>query len=310
MGQLVDGVWTKGSISSNHESGSFKRLDSVFRHNISDDNDKYIPETNRYHLYVSYACPWAHRTLIFRKLKKLENHISVDYIHPDMLDMGWSFSTNFPETTGDTIHNKKYAHEIYQISDNKVSTKATVPILWDKKTHTIVNNESSEIIRIMNQSFNNISKNYDDYYPVNLRAEIDDINDVIYKNINNGVYKTGFSRTQSSYDDAVQKLFSSLEMIENKLEHQDYLVGNILTEADIRFVPTLLRFDSVYYVHFKCSLKKISEFKNISRYLKNLYSNDAISSTTNFEHIKRHYYFSHEHINPHRIIPIGPENLF
>jgi putative glutathione S-transferase len=310
MGQLVDGVWTKGSISSNDESGSFKRLDSVFRHNISDDNDKYIPETNRYHLYVSYACPWAHRTLIFRKLKKLENHISVDYIHPDMLDMGWSFSTNFPETTGDTIHNKKYAHEIYQISDNKVSTKATVPILWDKKTHTIVNNESSEIIRIMNQSFNNISKNYDDYYPVNLRAEIDDINDVIYKNINNGVYKTGFSRTQSSYDDAVQKLFSSLEMIENKLEHQDYLVGNMLTEADIRFVPTLLRFDSVYYVHFKCSLKKISEFKNISRYLKNLYSNDAISSTTNFEHIKRHYYFSHEHINPHRIIPIGPENLF
>lgn len=310
MGQLVDGVWTKGSISSNDESGSFKRLESVFRHNISEDNDKYIPETNRYHLYVSYACPWAHRTLIFRKLKKLENHISVDYIHPDMLDMGWSFSTNFPETTGDTIHNKKYAHEIYQISDNKVSTKATVPILWDKKTHTIVNNESSEIIRIMNQSFNNISKNYDDYYPVNLRAEIDDINDVIYKNINNGVYKTGFSRTQSSYDDAVQKLFSSLEMIENKLEHQDYLVGNMLTEADIRFVPTLLRFDSVYYVHFKCSLKKISEFKNISRYLKNLYSNDAISSTTNFEHIKRHYYFSHEHINPHRIIPIGPENLF
>ena len=214
MGQLVDGVWTKGSISSNDESGSFKRLESVFRHNISEDNDKYIPETNRYHLYVSYACPWAHRTLIFRKLKKLENHISVDYIHPDMLDMGWSFATNFPETTGDTIHNKKYAHEIYQISDNKVSTKATVPILWDKKTHTIVNNESSEIIRIMNQSFNNISKNYDDYYPVNLRAEIDDINDVIYKNINNGVYKTGFSRTQSSYDDAVQKLFSSLEMIE------------------------------------------------------------------------------------------------
>ena len=310
MGQLVDGIWTKGSVSSNDESGSFKRLESVFRHNISDDDDKYIPETNRYHLYVSYACPWAHRTLIFRKLKKLESHISVDYIHPDMLDMGWSFETNFPDTTGDTIHNKKYAHEIYQISDKTVSTKATVPILWDKKTHTIVNNESSEIIRIMNQSFNKISKNYDDYYPVNLRAEIDDINDIIYKNINNGVYKTGFSRTQSSYDDAVQKLFSSLDMIENKLEHQDYLVGNMLTEADIRFAPTLLRFDSVYYVHFKCSLKKISEFKNISRYLKNLYSNDAISSTTNFEHIKRHYYFSHEHINPHRIIPIGPENLF
>ena len=310
MGQLVDGIWIKGSVSSNDESGSFKRLESVFRHNISDDDDKYIPETNRYHLYVSYACPWAHRTLIFRKLKKLESHISVDYIHPDMLDMGWSFETNFPDTTGDTIHNKKYAHEIYQISDKTVSTKATVPILWDKKTHTIVNNESSEIIRIMNQSFNKISKNYDDYYPVNLRAEIDDINDIIYKNINNGVYKTGFSRTQSSYDDAVQKLFSSLDMIENKLEEQDYLVGNMLTEADIRFVRNLLRFDSVYYVHFKCSLKKISEFKNISRYLKNLYSNDAISSTTNFEHIKRHYYFSHKHINPYRIIPISPENLF
>jgi|TARA_B110000444_G_scaffold215387_1_gene213239 putative glutathione S-transferase len=310
MGQLVDGVWTKGSVSNNDEGGSFKRLASVFRHNISEDNDMYIPETNRYHLYVSYACPWAHRTLIFRKLKKLESHISVDYIHPDMLDMGWSFETNFPETTGDTLHNKKYAHEIYQISDKTVSTKATVPILWDKKTNTIVNNESSEIIRIMNQSFNNITKNYDDYYPVNLRTEIDHINDIIYKNINNGVYKTGFSRTQNSYDEAVQKLFSSLDMIEEKLENQDYLMGSVLTEADIRFVPTLLRFDSVYYLHFKCNLKKITEYKNISLYLKKLFANDAISSTTNFEHIKRHYYFSHEHINPNRIIPIGPEILF
>ena len=310
MGQLVDGVWTKGSVPNNDEGGSFKRLASVFRHNISEDNDMYIPETNRYHLYVSYACPWAHRALIFRKLKKLENHISVDYIHPDMLDMGWSFETNFPETTGDTLHNKKYAHEIYQISDKTVSTKATVPILWDKKTNTIVNNESSEIIRIMNQSFNNITKNYDDYYPVNLRTEIDHINDIIYKNINNGVYKTGFSRTQNSYDEAVQKLFSSLDMIEEKLENQDYLMGSVLTEADIRFVPTLLRFDSVYYLHFKCNLKKITEYKNISLYLKKLFANDAISSTTNFEHIKRHYYFSHEHINPNRIIPIGPEILF
>jgi putative glutathione S-transferase len=227
-----------------------------------------------------------------------------------MLDMGWSFETNFPETTGDTLHNKKYAHEIYQISDKTVSTKATVPILWDKKTNTIVNNESSEIIRIMNQSFNNITKNYDDYYPVNLRTEIDYINDIIYKNINNGVYKTGFSRTQNSYDEAVQKLFSSLDMIEEKLENQDYLMGSVLTEADIRFVPTLLRFDSVYYLHFKCNLKKITEYKNISLYLKKLFANDAISSTTNFEHIKRHYYFSHEHINPNRIIPIGPEILF
>ena len=310
MGQLVDGVWTKGSVSNNDEGGSFKRLASVFRHNISEDNDMYIPETNRYHLYVSYACPWAHRTLIFRKLKKLESHISVDYIHPDMLDMGWSFETNFPETTGDTLHNKKYAHEIYQISDKTVSTKATVPILWDKKTNTIVNNESSEIIRIMNQSFNNITKNYDDYYPVNLRTEIDHINDIIYKNINNGVYKTGFSRTQNSYNEAVQKLFASLDMIEEKLENQDYLMGSVLTEADIRFVPTLLRFDSVYYLHFKCNLKKITEYKNISLYLKKLFANDAISSTTNFEHIKRHYYFSHEHINPNRIIPIGPEILF
>ena len=310
MGQLVDGVWTKGSVSNNDEGGSFKRLASVFRHNISEDNDTYIPETNRYHLYVSYACPWAHRTLIFRKLKKLESHISVDYIHPDMLDMGWSFETNFPETTGDTLHNKKYAHEIYQISDKTVSTKATVPILWDKKTNTIVNNESSEIIRIMNQSFNNITKNYDDYYPVNLRTEIDHINDIIYRNINNGVYKTGFSRTQNSYDEAVQKLFSSLDMIEEKLENQDYLMGSVLTEADIRFVPTLLRFDSVYYLHFKCNLKKITEYKNISLYLKKLFANDAISSTTNFEHIKRHYYFSHEHINPNRIVPIGPQILF
>ena len=210
MGQLVNGVWTKGSVSNNQKDGSFKRVDSVFRNVISVNDQVYKPETNRYHLYVSYACPWAHRTLIFRYLKKLENHISVDYVHPDMLENGWSFLKNFPKTTGDSLHNKKYIHEIYQVSDKKVSSKATVPILWDKKTDTIVNNESAEIIRILNNAFNDITKNYDDYYPSNLRIEIDKINKVIYENINNGVYKSGFSRTQEAYEDAVTKLFSSL----------------------------------------------------------------------------------------------------
>ena len=268
MGQLVNGVWIKGSVSNNQKDGSFKRIDSVFRNKISIDDQIYKPETNRYHLYVSYACPWAHRTLIFRHLKKLKNHISVDYVHPDMLENGWSFLKNFPKTTGDSLHFKSYIHEIYQLSDKKVSSKATVPILWDKKTSTIVNNESAEIIRIMNSSFNKITKNYDDYYPLNLRPEIDKINKIIYENINNGVYKSGFSKTQEAYEDAVTKLFSSLEMIDGILEDKEYLVGNILTEADIRLIPTLLRFDSVYYVHFKCNLKKISEFKNISSYVK------------------------------------------
>ena len=309
MGQLIDGVWVKGSVSSNDQKGSFKRASSVFRNKISSNHSTYLPETNRYHLYVSYACPWAHRTLIFRKLKNLENHISVDYVHPDMLEMGWSFEKNFPGTSGDSLHNKRYVHEIYQLSDKDISTKATVPILWDKKTRTIVNNESSEIIRIMNDAFNDITKNKDDYYPEKFRDQIDSINDTIYENINNGVYRSGFSKTQLSYEEAVEKLFSSLDMINDILEGRNYLVGDILTEADIRLVPTLIRFDCVYYFHFKCNLKKISEYKNISRYLRNLFEEDAIKSTTNFEHIKRHYFYSHENINPFRIIPIGPETL-
>ena len=309
MGQLIDGVWVKGSVSSNDQKGSFKRASSVFRNKISSNHSTYLPETNRYHLYVSYACPWAHRTLIFRKLKNLENHISVDYVHPDMLEMGWSFEKNFPGTSGDSLHNKRYVHEIYQLSDKDISTKATVPILWDKKTRTIVNNESSEIIRIMNDAFNDITKNKDDYYPEKFRDQIDSINDTIYENINNGVYRSGFSKTQLSYEEAVEKLFSSLDMINDILEGRNYLVGDILTEADIRLVPTLIRFDCVYYFHFKCNLKKISEYENISRYLRNLFEEDAIKSTTNFEHIKRHYFYSHENINPFRIIPIGPETL-
>lgn len=309
MGQLIDGVWVKGSVSTNDQKGSFKRASSVFRNKISSNHPKYLPETNRYHLYVSYACPWAHRTLIFRKLKNLENHISVDYVHPDMLEMGWSFEKNFPGTSGDSLHNKRYVHEIYQLSDKDISTKATVPILWDKKTRTIVNNESAEIIRIMNDAFNDITKNKDDYYPEKFRDQIDSINDTIYENINNGVYRSGFSKTQNSYEEAVKNLFTSLDMVNDILEGRNYLVGDILTEADIRLVPTLIRFDCVYYFHFKCNLKKISEYKNISRYLRNLFEEDAIKSTTNFEHIKRHYFYSHENINPFRIIPIGPQTL-
>jgi putative glutathione S-transferase len=307
MGQLIDGVWVKGSVSSNDQKGSFKRASSVFRNKISSNHPTYLPETNRYHLYVSYACPWAHRTLIFRKLKNLESHISVDYVHPDMLEMGWSFEKNFPGTSGDSLHNKRYVHEIYQLSDKDISTKATVPILWDKKTRTIVNNESAEIIRIMNDAFNDITKNKDDYYPEKFRDQIDSINDTIYENINNGVYRSGFSKTQNSYEEAVKNLFTSLDMVNDILEGRNYLVGDILTEADIRLVPTLIRFDCVYYFHFKCNLKKISEYKNISRYLRNLFEEDAIKSTTNFEHIKRHYFYSHENINPFRIIPIGPQ---
>ena len=307
MGQLIDGVWVKGSVSTNDQKGSFKRASSVFRNKISSNHSTYLPETNRYHLYVSYACPWAHRTLIFRKLKNLESHISVDYVHPDMLEMGWSFEKNFPGTSGDSLHNKRYVHEIYQLSDKDISTKATVPILWDKKTRTIVNNESAEIIRIMNDAFNDITKNKDDYYPEKFRDQIDSINDTIYENINNGVYRSGFSKTQNSYEEAVKNLFTSLDMVNDILEGRNYLVGDILTEADIRLVPTLIRFDCVYYFHFKCNLKKISEYKNISRYLRNLLEEDAIKSTTNFEHIKRHYFYSHENINPFRIIPIGPE---
>ena len=311
MGHLIDGTWNNDDVATSDEKGKFKREASRYRSTISnDDSDhkehKYYPEADRYHLYVSYACPWAHRTLITRQIKGLDKVISVDVVHPHMLDHSWTFSKDFKGATGDTLYNKDYLYQIYQLDNPKASTKVTVPVLWDKKTKSIVNNESSEIIRIFNSSFKDFSTNDIDLYPAALKDEIDQVNEMTYEPINNGVYKTGFAKNQEAYEEAFKTLFETLDKVDQRLEGKDYLVGDTLTEADIRLVTTLLRFDSVYYVHFKCNYKKISEYKNLSRYLHKLYQMDAIRSTTNLEHIKSHYYYSHKFINPHRIVPIGP----
>ena len=309
MGKLVDGKWIKGSVITSDDTGAYDRIPRSFLDEISLDHNKFKPESNRYHLYVSYACPWAHRTLIFRKLKKLEDHISVSVVSPDMLEEGWVFDESFEGATRDHLYGQNYLRELYTLASPKVSTSVTVPVLWDKETKTIVNNESSQIIRIFNKAFNQLTGNDDDYYPQDLQTEIDELNDYIYPNINNGVYKTGFAKTQKVYDQAVSKLFEALQKVENHLEGKNYLVGNRLTEADVRLITTLLRFDIVYFTHFKCNIKRIKDFKNLSRYTQSLYELEAIKETTNFEHIKRHYYYSHESINPFRIIPKGPDEI-
>ena len=303
MGRLVDGQWVKDSIIRSDKDGAYDRIPRSFRETISDEHPIFKPESGRYHLYVSYACPWAHRTLIVRSLKGLEEHISVSVVHPDMLDKGWTFENDFEGATGDDLYDAQYLSELYIKADPKISTSVTVPVLWDKKTEQIVNNESSEIIRIFNTAFNDITGNHENYYPESLQAEIEQWNEFIYPNINNGVYRCGFAKTQKAYDAAVLSLFKALDKLEDHFAEHDYLVGEQLTEADIRLITTLLRFDLVYFHHFKCSTKPLTAYKHLHAYLKRLYAIPAIQNTTNFEHIKRHYYYSHQDINPTRIVP-------
>ena len=310
MGMLINGEWKETSIVTSDKKGSYDRLPRTFRDIVSQDHAIFKPESNRYHLYVSYACPWATRALIYRKLKSLEEHISVSIVHPDMLNEGWQFDSSYPAATDDHLFGFKYLREVYLKADPKITTSVTVPILWDKKTNTIVNNESSEIIRMFNSSFNELTGNQENYYPLDQSEEIDKVNEEIYHNVNNGVYKSGFAKTQEAYDEAVSKLFLSLDKIENILENQNYLLCNTITEADLRLIPTLLRFDIVYVVHFKCNVRRIKDYKNISRYTKELYQIPAIKESTNLDHIKRHYFYSHQNINPYRIIPQGPKEIF
>ena len=310
MGMLVDGKWEKGSIVKSDNKGSYERLPRSFRSFISSDDPIFKPESGRYHLYVSYACPWATRTLIYRLLKGLENHISVSVVHPDMEDFGWKFDNTFNNATEDHLFGLKHLYELYQKADSNITTSVTVPVLWDKKTSTIVNNESSEIIRMFNSSFNELTGNKLDYYLEEKRDEIDRLNDLIYHSINNGVYKAGFSKTQESYEEAVSALFSTLDILDEMLCKNRFLLGDEITEADLRLIPTLLRFDIVYVTHFKCNIRRIKDYKNLSRYVRDLYEISAIKETTELNHIKRHYYYSHETINPYRIIPKGPQDIF
>jgi putative glutathione S-transferase len=307
MGLLVDGKWQDKWYDTSKNGGKFERQASQFRSTISTEQGAEFPvESGRYHLYVSLACPWAHRALIFRKLKGLESHIEVSVVSPDMLDKGWEFD-EYPGATGDKLYGFDYAHQLYTKVKPDITSRVTVPILWDKKTQSIVNNESAEIIRIFNTSFNELTRNDDDYYPEALREEIDAINDMVYHNINNGVYKSGFATTQDAYEEAVEALFNALDTIEERLGKQRYLVGSTLTEADWRLFTTLIRFDPVYHGHFKCNIKQIADYPNLFGYMKELYQHPGIAQTVNFDHIKRHYYYSHTMINPTQVVPVGPQ---
>ncbi|WP_136636522.1 glutathione S-transferase family protein [Pseudooceanicola onchidii] len=314
MGQLIDGKWRTESLASLSKDGSFDRKESTFRNWITADGSAgpsgeggFPAASGRYHLYVAYACPWAHRALIFRKLKGLEDHITVSVVDPDMLDEGWTMSGDYPGATGDTLLGKDKLHEVYTTSDPQATTRVTVPVLWDKEQGKIVSNESAEIIRMFNSAFDAITGNTDDYYPDPLHDRIEEINARVYDTVNNGVYKSGFASSQKAYDKAVTELFDSLDWIEGILSENRYLTGDRITEADWRLFTTLVRFDTVYHTHFKCNRSRIVDFPNMWGYLRELYQWPGVEETVNLDHIARHYYYSHDHINPNRIIPIGPD---
>tara|TARA_Y100000782_G_scaffold19767_1_gene20724 strand:+ start:10069 stop:11040 length:972 start_codon:yes stop_codon:yes gene_type:complete len=313
VGLLVNGQWQDKWYDTDNNQGEFKREAAQLRNWITADGSAgpsgdagFKAEKDRYHLYVSLACPWAHRTLIFRHLKGLEDYISVSVVSPDMLEHGWTFDKD-NHSTGDALFNSDFMHQIYTRNKADYSGRVTVPVLWDKKTQRIVSNESAEIIRMFNSAFNALTGNERDFYPQSLRSEIDEINEFVYHNINNGVYRAGFATTQDAYTEAFDDLFAALDKIEQRLTVNRYLVGETLTEADWRLFTTLIRFDSVYVGHFKCNLRTIESYPAISNYLRELYQLEGVSKTVDFYHIKRHYYFSHTMINPTQVVPKGPE---
>jgi putative glutathione S-transferase len=314
MGQLVDGVWRDEWYDTKSTGGHFHRDESVFRNWVTADGSAgpsghggFKAEPGRYHLYVSLACPWAHRTLIMRALKGLEDAITVDVVHPLMAENGWTFDTGFPGATGDRLGGKSYLYEIYREAKPDYTGRVSVPTLWDKRQATIVSNESSEIIRMLNSAFDEVGASGPDYYPAALRDEIDAINGRVYDNVNNGVYKAGFATRQSAYERAFTALFETLDWLEDCLARQRYLAGDRLTEADLRLFTTLIRFDAVYHGHFKCNKRRIVDYPALWGYLRELYQHPGVSPTVNFEHIKYHYYVSHRNINPTGIVPMGPE---
>lgn len=303
MGLLQDGKWVDQWYDTAESGGEFRRQDSRFRDWVSSDtNAIFPPESGRYHLYVSLACPWAHRVLIFRSLKGLEAHVDVSVVEPVMLENGWELKND--------QYGLDFLYQLYLKADDRYEGRVTVPVLWDKKTNTIVSNESAEIIRMFNSAFNDLTGNTNDYYPESLREKIDTINERIYHTVNNGVYKAGFATTQNAYEHAFHELFDSLDWIESILAKQRYLLGDTVTEADWRLFTTLIRFDAVYVGHFKCNLKRIADYPSINGYLRELYQIEGVAKTVNFEHIKTHYYASHKTINPTGVIPVGPEQDF
>jgi putative glutathione S-transferase len=316
MGRLVDGLWTTGGLITKRPDGRFVRPRSGFRNWVPPDGSPgpsgeggFPAEAGRYHLYVSYACPWAHRTIIFRVLKGLEPAIGLSVVSPKMPDeRGWNFVLG--DSTGDPINGAEDLADIYRIADPHFTGRVTVPVLWDKTWRTIVNNESSEIIRMLNSAFDEFTAERADYYPAPLRERVDAINARVYDDINNGVYKAGFAITQEAYEDAAEAVFAALDWVEGLLGDGEYLCGDTLTEADWRLFTTLVRFDAVYYSHFKCNRRQIAEYPNLSRYLKGLYNTPGVADTVRLDHIKTHYYWSQTAINPTQIVPIGPTPAF
>lgn len=302
MGKLIQGEWHDVWYDTKASNGKFVREDAGFRSWVENRADApFQPESGRYHLYVSLACPWAHRTLIFRELKGLTEHIDVTVVCPDMMSEGWQMGLPEP------LFGHTRLHQIYTQAKPDYTGRVTVPVLWDKKTNTIVSNESSEIIRMFNSAFNDLTSNNDDYYPPALRHTIDEWNNFIYLNINNGVYRCGFATTQEAYEEAYEGLFGALDKVDVHLAKSRYLAGDSITEADWRLFTTLIRFDAVYVGHFKCNKKRIADYPHLNGYMKELYQVKGIKETTDFYHIKRHYYYSHTGINPTQVVPKGPE---
>ncbi|MEE9428227.1 MAG: glutathione S-transferase family protein [Paracoccaceae bacterium] len=313
MGLLQDGKWVDQWYDTKAADGRFVRKAPQFRSWITADGSAgpsgdagFKAEAGRYHLYVSLACPWAHRTLIFRALKGLDKMISISVVHWYMADEGWTFQAG-DGTAPDTVNGSELMHQVYTAARSDYSGRVTVPVLWDKKTKTIVTNESSEIIRMFNSAFDGIGATPGDYYPEPLREKIDTVNARIYDTLNNGVYKAGFATTQEAYEEAVMPLFDTLDWLEERLSKQRYLVGDAITEADWRLFTTLVRFDPVYVGHFKCNIRRIADYPNLSGYVRDLFQQPGVAETVDMKHIKNHYYGSHETVNPSRVVPVGPE---
>ena len=312
MGLLVDGQWHDVWYETKSTGGRFVRKDAAFRNWITADGSAgpsgeggFKAEAGRYHLYASLACPWAHRTLIMRAFKGLEDMISVSAVHWLMLEKGWTFQDG-PGVVADSVNGARFMHEVYTAADPHYTGRVTVPVLWDKQRGTIVSNESSEIIRMLNTAFDGIGATPGDFYPEALRPEIDQVNARIYDTLNNGVYKSGFATAQVAYEEAVFPLFDTLDWLEEKLSQRRWLVGSRMTEADIRLFTTLIRFDAVYVGHFKSNLRRIADYPHLSAHMRDIYQTPGVAGTVNFEHIKKHYYQSHRSINPHGVVPVGP----
>ena len=313
MGLLQEGKWVDQWYDTKSSGGRFVRKAPQFRNWITPDgaagpsgNGGFEAQPDRYHLYVSLACPWAHRTLIFRALKGLEDMIPISTVHWYMADKGWTFQSG-DGVVPDSVNNAEYMYQVYTAAMSDYSGRVTVPVLWDKQTNTIVSNESPETIRMFNSAFDNIGASAGDYYPQALRSEIDQLNERIYESVNNGVYKCGFATTQEAYNEAIVPLFDTLDWLDQRLSDQRYLTGSTITEADWRLFTTLVRFDPVYVGHFKCNVRRIADYPNLSGYVRDLYQQPGVANTVNMQHIKDHYYASHESVNPSRIVPAGPD---